>query len=33
MSGHLSAFDAKSSKKLWSFNLGVAVAAPLITYW
>jgi PQQ-dependent dehydrogenase (methanol/ethanol family) len=32
MDGHLSAFDAKTGKKLWSFNLGVAVAAPPITY-
>jgi outer membrane protein assembly factor BamB len=32
MDGHLSAFDGKSGKKLWSFNLGVAVAAPPITY-
>ena len=32
MNGNLSAFDARSGKKLWSFNLGVAVAAPPITY-
>jgi alcohol dehydrogenase (cytochrome c) len=32
MDGHLSAFDARTGKKLWSFNLGVAVAAPPITY-
>jgi len=32
MDGHLSAFDARSGKKLWSFNLGVAVGAPPITY-
>jgi glucose dehydrogenase len=32
MDGQLSAFDARNGKKLWSFNLGVAVAAPPITY-
>jgi PQQ-dependent dehydrogenase (methanol/ethanol family) len=32
MDGHLSAFDARTGQKLWSFNLGVAVAAPPITY-
>jgi len=32
MDGHLSSFDARTGQKLWSFNLGVAVAAPPITY-
>src|SRR5436190_4243789 len=32
MNCHLSAFRARTGKKLWSFNLGVAVAAPPITY-
>ena len=29
MDGHLSAFSARTGKKLWSFNLGVAVGATL----
>jgi glucose dehydrogenase len=32
MDGHLSAFHARTGKKLWSFNLGAAVGAPPITY-
>ena len=32
MDGHLSAFNARTGQKLWSFNLGVAVGAPPITY-
>jgi alcohol dehydrogenase (cytochrome c) len=32
MDGQLSAFDARNGKKLWSFNLGVAVAGPPVTY-
>ncbi len=32
MDGHLSAFNARTGSKLWSFNLGVAVGAPPITY-
>ena len=32
MDGNLNAFDARSGKKLWHFNLGIAVTAPPITY-
>jgi len=32
MDGHLGSFDARTGQKLCSFNLGVAVAAPPITY-
>jgi PQQ-dependent dehydrogenase (methanol/ethanol family) len=32
MDGHLSAFSARTGKQLWSFNLGVAVAGPPVTY-
>ena len=32
MDGHLSAFNARTGHKLWSFNLGVAVGAPPMTY-
>jgi PQQ-dependent dehydrogenase (methanol/ethanol family) len=32
MDGWLSAFHARTGKKLWQFNLGVSVAAPPITY-
>jgi len=30
--GHLNAFDARSGTKLWSYNVGVGVTAPPITY-
>ena len=32
MNGNLDAFDAQNGQKLWSFNLGVPVGAPPITY-
>jgi alcohol dehydrogenase (cytochrome c) len=32
MDGHLSVFNAHTGRKLWSFNLGVAVGAPPMTY-
>ena len=32
MDGNLNAFNARTGKKLWHFNLGVAVAAPPMTY-
>ncbi len=31
--GDLSAFDAKTGEKLWSFNCGAGVNAPPVTYW
>ena len=32
MNGDFDAFDAKSGRKLWSFNLGAGVQAPPVTY-
>ena len=32
MDGNLDAFNARSGKELWHFNLGIAVTAPPITY-
>jgi PQQ-dependent dehydrogenase (methanol/ethanol family) len=32
MNGDFDAFDAKTGRKLWSFNLGAGVQAPPITY-
>jgi alcohol dehydrogenase (cytochrome c) len=32
LDGNLDAFDARTGKKLWNFNLGVSVGAPPITY-
>jgi len=32
MDGNINAFNARTGKKLWHFNLGVAVAAPPMTY-
>jgi len=32
MNGDFDAFDARSGRKLWSFNLGAGVQAPPITY-
>ena len=32
LDGNLDAFDAKSGAKLWSYNLGVSVGAPPMTY-
>jgi glucose dehydrogenase len=32
MDGNINAFNARSGKKLWHFNLGVAVTAPPMTY-
>jgi glucose dehydrogenase len=32
MNGDLGAFDARSGRKLWHFNLGVGVGAPPVTY-
>lgn len=32
LDGNLDAFDAKTGKKLWHFNLGAPVGAPPITY-
>ncbi|HZQ40916.1 MAG TPA: PQQ-binding-like beta-propeller repeat protein [Rhizomicrobium sp.] len=32
MDGNINAFNARTGKKLWHFNLGVAVTAPPMTY-
>jgi glucose dehydrogenase len=32
MNGHFDAFDAKTGKILWQYNLGMGVCTPPVTY-